>query len=70
MIHFPPSSNYALSIVLIGVGDGPWEAMYYFDDNIKQRNFDNFQVGCLSFSMESKFSSHMIHVPLFLLSVC
>jgi E3 ubiquitin-protein ligase RGLG len=37
------ASNYALSIVVVGIGDADFSRMHEYDDELPQRQFDNFQ---------------------------
>ena len=52
------SKDAPLSIVTIGVGDGPWETMEKYDDTIKGRKFDNFQFVNFN-SIEARYPSNL-----------
>jgi len=37
------ASNYPISIIAIGIGDADFTVMHQFDDELPERNFDNYQ---------------------------
>ncbi|XP_078167590.1 E3 ubiquitin-protein ligase RGLG1-like isoform X6 [Carex rostrata] len=41
------ASNFPLSIVLVGVGDCPWDLANNYDNILRSRHFDNFQYAAI-----------------------
>ena len=49
---------------MVGVGDGPWNTMQKFDDELNGREFDNFQVVIRSTLLNSTREQLLTFFPL------
>lgn len=58
------ASKYPLSIVIIGIGDGPWDGMNHLDDNVKHKKFDNVQFVCANDYLRATTEHRDIEDPL------
>ena len=52
------ASDVPLSIIAIGVGDGPWGVYEAFNDHLHWRKFDNFQFVAWQDVAEAKFPAY------------
>ncbi|KAK9156195.1 hypothetical protein Sjap_003675 [Stephania japonica] len=62
------ASSCPLSIVLVGVGDGPWNGMKMYDDDICDRRFDNFQFVNFTAIMSRKAANDSVKESAFALA--
>jgi E3 ubiquitin-protein ligase RGLG len=42
------ATKYALAVIVIGIGDGPWDVMRHLDEELPNRDFDNLRLVVLS----------------------
>lgn len=64
-----PCSKLPLSIIMVGVGDGPFHLMQEFDDALPARKFDNFQfVNFTHVMAETRHDSDALREALFALN--